>query len=299
MPSQTSARSVRAPWIPAFAGMSGMWGGRKRGSDLTQVSTNPVTIERRGRVAFVTLKRGDRLNALSAAVMRDLTEAAIALRGDTSTSAVVLWGDPVFSAGADLADPARGEREHVPLIDRREAMRLGPDMCAAWEALDQVTIAAIEGFCIGGAVSLAVSCDFRIAGRSAHLRLPEVPLGMNMSWHTQPRLVNLIGPARAKRLVIFGERLPVAEAETWGLVDALADDGGALAAATAWAEKAAALPPISVRMAKRGITQMATALNPAATFMDLDQYLLAAATADHREAIAAFFEKRPPNFTGD
>jgi enoyl-CoA hydratase/carnithine racemase len=266
---------------------------------MSGAAANPVTIERRGRVAFVTLKRGDRLNALSAAVMRALTDAAVALRGDTSTSAVVLWGDPVFSAGADLADPARGEREHVPLIDRREAMRLGPDMCAAWEALDQVTIAAIEGFCIGGAVSLSVACDFRIAARGAHLRLPEVPLGMNMSWHTQPRLVNLIGPARTKRMVIFGERLPAVEAQTWGLVDALADDGEARAAATAWAEKVAALPPIAVRMAKRGITQMATALNPATTFMDLDQYLLAAATSDHQEAIAAFFEKRAPKFTGD
>jgi len=260
---------------------------------------SPVSLTREGRVAIVTLKRGDRLNALSGAVMLALTEVAAALRGDTSTSAVVLTGDPVFSAGADLADPARHDRAHAPLIDRREAMRAGPDMCAAWEALDQVTIAAVEGFCIGGALSLAASCDFRIAGRGAHFRLPEIPLGMNMSWHTQPRLVNLIGPARTKRLVIFGERLSAEDAFAWGLVDELAHDGGALAAARAWADKAAALPPIPVRMAKRAITQAATALNPASTFMDLDQFLLASMTSDHTEAIAAFFEKRPARFTGD
>ena len=260
---------------------------------------SPVTLIREGRIAIVTLKRGDRLNALSGAVMLALTEVAQALRGDTSTSAVVLTGDPVFSAGADLADPARRERAHAPLIDRREAMRAGPDMCAAWEALDQVTIAAVEGFCIGGALSLAASCDFRIAGRGAHFRLPEIPLGMNMSWHTQPRLVNLIGPARTKRLVIFGERLSAEDAFAWGLVDELAHDGDALAAARIWADKAAALPPIPVRMAKRAITQAATALNPASTFMDLDQFLLASMTSDHTEAIAAFFEKRPARFTGD
>jgi enoyl-CoA hydratase len=264
-----------------------------------KASDSAVSLQRHGRVAIVTLKRGDRLNALSAAVMRELTEVAAALRGDTSTSAVVLTGDPVFSAGADLADPARGAREHTALIDRREMMRAGPDMCAAWEALDQVTIAAIEGFCIGGALSLASACDFRIAGRGAHFRLPEIPLGMNMSWNTQPRLVNLIGPARTKRLVIFGERLSAEDALAWGLADELAPDGAVLDAARIWADKAAALPPIPVRMAKRAITQMATALNPAATFMDLDQYMLAAMTHDHREAIAAFFEKRKPNFTGD
>ena len=177
-------------------------------------------------------------------------------------------------------------------------MRLGPDLCAAWEALDQVTIAAVEGYCLGGALALAVACDFRIAAEGAHFRLPEIPLGMNMSWHAQPRLVNLIGPARAKQLVIFGEALSAAEALAWGLIEATAPPGGALETALAWARRVAALPPLSVRMAKRAITQVATALNPLATFMDSDQYALAALSEDHREAVAAFFEKRPPRFTG-
>jgi enoyl-CoA hydratase/carnithine racemase len=177
-------------------------------------------------------------------------------------------------------------------------MRIGPDMCAAWEALDQVTIAAVEGFCLGGALALAVACDFRIAGAGAHFRLPEIPLGMNMSWHAQPRLVNLIGPARAKQLVIFGEKVTAREALAWGLIEAAVPDGEALAEALAWAARVAALPPLSVRMAKRAITQTATALNPLGTFMDGDQYALAALSEDHREAVAAFFEKRPPRFTG-
>jgi enoyl-CoA hydratase/carnithine racemase len=137
-------------------------------------------------VALVTIKRGDRLNALSRDVMAELTEIARELRGDTSTSAVVLSGDPVFSAGADLSDRKLGIGPEVPLIERREALRIGPDMCAAWEAIDQTTIAAIEGFCIGGALALVAACDFRIAARGSHFRLPEIPLGMNMSWGTQP-----------------------------------------------------------------------------------------------------------------
>jgi enoyl-CoA hydratase/carnithine racemase len=258
----------------------------------------PVRLERMDRVAVVTLKRGDRLNALSIEVQQALKAAAQELRDDAGVQAVVLTGDPVFSAGADLSDPAMTTRARASLIEKREMLRIGPELCAAWEALDQVTIAAIEGFCIGGAVSLVSAMDFRIAARNAHLRLPEVPLAMNMSWQTQPRLVNLIGPARAKQLVIFGERLPATTAHDWGLVDALTEPGGALEAAMIWARKVAALPPLSVRMAKRGITQMATALNLTATFMDVDQYLLATSTEDHREALKAFRDKRTPKFTG-
>ena len=258
----------------------------------------PVKLERTNGVAVVTLKRGDRLNALSIAVQQALKAAAVELRDDTGVQAVVLTGDPVFSAGADLSDPAMTTRARAPLIEKREGLRIGPELCAAWEALDQVTIAAIEGFCIGGAVSLVSAMDFRITARDAHFRLPEVPLAMNMSWQTQPRLVNLIGPARAKQFVIFGERLPATTAHDWGLVDELTEPRAALAAAMVWARKVAALPPLSVRMAKRGITQMATALNQTASFMDADQYLLATSTEDHREALKAFRDKRKPKFSG-
>ena len=267
-------------------------------TSLEPFTEGPVTVRVENRVAIVTLARGDRLNALSVEAMQALKSVALRLREDAGTSAVVLTGDPVFSAGADLADPALAARAAAPLIERRELMRIGPDLCAAWEALDQVTIAAIEGFCLGGALALAVACDFRVAGQGAHFRLPEIPLGMNMSWRSQPRLVNLIGPARTKQLVIFGERVLAPEAHAWGLIEEMTPDGGALEAAMVMARKAAALPPIAVRMAKRAITQIATALNPLAAYMDGDQYALAALSEDHREAVAAFFEKRPGNFTG-
>lgn len=257
-----------------------------------------ITIEREGRVATLRFDRGDRINPLSVQLMRDLTEAARLLRDDVSTSAIVLVGGQAFSGGADLADPEIARRAEASLLERREMLRVGPDMCDAWEALDQVTIAAIERFCIGGGVALAVACDFRIVGRSAHFRLPEIPLGMNMSWHTQPRLVNLLGPSRAKQLTIFGERVAAKKAEAWGLADELCEDGEALPTARKWAEKVAALPPVAVRMAKRGITQAATALNSVSTFMDADQFALVSSSEDQREAVTAFLEKRTPKFTG-
>lgn len=258
-----------------------------------------VTLERAGRIATVRFSRGDGRNALSAALMAELTETARTLARDTTTSAIILAGEGVFSAGADLKDPASAQRANAPLIERREMLKAGPDLCDAWECLEQTTICAIEGFCIGGALSLAVACDFRILGAGAHVRLPEVPIGMNMSWRTLPRLVTLIGPARTKKLTLFGEKVLADEAERWGLADLVTPDGGTLEAARRWAEKIAALPPIPVRMAKAGINGAATALHRATSFMDLDQFALAATTEDHAEAVRAFLEKRDAVFKGD
>src|ERR1700704_5584429 len=122
-------------------------------------------------------------------------------------------------------------------------------MCKAWHEMDQVTIAAIEGHCIGGGAALVVSLDFRTCGKSAHFRIPEVELGMNMSWGSIPRLLALMGPARTKQAVILAsDRISSADALDWGLVEKVVDDGQTLAAAMAFAERIARQPPIPVRM---------------------------------------------------
>ena len=257
-------------------------------------------IERQGRVAIVHLDRADKLNALSVAAMRELTEVARSFEDDIETSAIVLTGAPTFfSAGADLTDPELASRKDKGLLARRHALKVGPDMCDAWERLEQVTICAVEGFCVGGGSAIAAACDIRVAGRSAYFRLPEIPLGMNMSWHSNPRLVNLMGPARAKLFIILGEKLFAPEAFDWGLVEYVVDDGAALTQARALAQKFAELPPVAVRMSKQSIDMAAKALNPAVTFMDRDQFALAATSRDQQEAISAFLEKRKPNFTGE
>jgi enoyl-CoA hydratase/carnithine racemase len=258
----------------------------------------PVSVVIEDRIAVATLRRGDRLNALSVEAIEALRDVAYRMREDFTSNAIVLTGDPVFSAGADLSDPGHQARRSAPLLQKRELLRLAPTTCAAWEALDQLTIVAIEGFCLGGALALAVSCDFRIAGRGAHVRLPEIPLGWNLNWNAQPRILNLVGPSRAKQLIIFGERVYAEEACRWGLIDEVTEDGEALACAMKWARKAAALPPLGVRMSKRTITEQVTALNRLTCHMDNDQYILTSMTEDHQEAMAAFFEKRKPVFKG-
>ena len=177
-------------------------------------------------------------------------------------------------------------------------VRIGPDLCDAWEKMEQITICAIEKYCIGGGAALAAACDFRIMARSATMRLPEIPLGMNMSWHSVPRIVSLIGPARAKRFIMYGEDIGAEEAALWGLCDEVTEDGDALIVAHKWAKKTAKLPPNAVRMTKQAVNAVANALHPATTFMDADQYALATTSEDYREAIKAFLEKREPKFTG-
>ena len=134
---------------------------------------------------------------------------------DIETHVVVLTGTPVFSAGADLKDPDM-RTDHLDKLSQRQALLLGPDMCAAWEALEQVTIAAIEGYCLGGGLALAVACDWRVCAENATLRLPEVPLGINMSWQANPRITALVGPARAKEITILGEDVTAARRLTGG-----------------------------------------------------------------------------------
>jgi enoyl-CoA hydratase/carnithine racemase len=258
-----------------------------------------ITVSRHESIVEVALARAEARNALNGELMEELTEAARLLRLRTDVRAVILTGaDSFFSAGADLS-ASQARLAQPSLIESRRAVMAGPDLCRAWEEIEAVTIAAIEGYCIGGASALALACDFRLMGEGAYMRLPEVPLGMNMSWRSLPRIVALAGPSRAKQYVMFGEPADAARCLDWGLADEVTPKGAALAVARVWAEKVAALPPLPVRMTKEAVNAIAYATAPATIYMDRDQYLLATKSADFREGVAAFREKRKGRFTGD
>jgi enoyl-CoA hydratase len=263
-----------------------------------------VTIEKGqgpdGRIAVVRFDRGDGINALSPEVLRQLTNVARSFEDDASTSVVVLTGGKdAFSAGFDLKDPEGRSRKTMDLGALRRHLKLGPRLTRAWHDMEQITIGAIEGFCIGGAVALAVALDFRVMGRDAHMRVPEIGLGMNMSWQSVPRMLHLIGPARTKQAVILADqRISADEAYEWGLVEQVADPGKAFDGAMALAWKVAAQPPLSVAMTKLTVNRLTHALDDLASHMDLDQFALTSMSEDHKEGVAAFLERRKPKFLG-
>ena len=165
------------------------------------------------------------LIALSAELMREMIACAQELAARKDLDVVLVTGAAgVFSAGADLKDSSRWAGG-APLLEQREIAGLGQRMARAWEELPQITIAAIEGYAVGGGLALAVALDWRVMARDAFVALPEISLGIPLTWGTLPRLVNLVGPARAKRLAILGERVGAEPALAMGLVDELCDPG--------------------------------------------------------------------------
>ena len=253
-----------------------------------------------GRIAVVRFDRGDGINALSPEALRQLTDAARSFEDDAETSVVVLTGGKTFSAGFDLKDAEGKSRQTMDLGTLRRHLKLGPRLTRAWQEMEQITIGAIEGFCVGGGVALAVALDFRVMARDAHMRVPEIGLGMNMSWQSVPRMLHLMGPARTKQAVILADqRITAVEAYEWRLVEEVADPGKAFEAAMVLAGKVAAQPPLSVAMTKLTVNRLAHALDDLAAHMDLDQFALASMTEDHKEGVAAFLERRKPRVQAD
>jgi enoyl-CoA hydratase len=245
-----------------------------------------------GRVATVTLARPERRNAFSAELMREMTACAQALSARSDVDVVIVTGSGgVFSAGADLKDPTRWAGG-APLMEQREIAQLGGRMARAWEELPQITIAAIEAYAVGGGLALAVALDWRVMATDAFVSLPEISLGIPLTWGTLPRLVNLVGPARAKRLAILGERVAAPEALGMGLVDQVSDPGKAIARAQALAGAVLEKPKHSVVMTKETVNAYAAIGAHAVSHMAHDQLELSAASPESRAARDAALKRR-------
>jgi len=252
-----------------------------------------LTLDIDRRLAVVRLNRSAARNALSQTLMRELTRCARDLADRTDIDAVILTGDEAcFSAGVDLKEARSWADDSLPLVERREIASLGYRMCKAWEELPQITIVAIEGYAVGGGLALALACDWRVAADDAFLALPEIALGIPLTWGTIARLTNLLGPARAKRLTILCERLGAAEALAMGLLDYTAARGQALPKARAVAAQVLEMPAAAVRMSKESVNAVATALDHATGYMAHDQVALAAASTESRAAREAALKPR-------
>ena len=249
-----------------------------------------------GHVVELVLDRPEAHNALSTAMARELAEACAAVAADTGVRAVVLSSSSgkAFCVGADLKE--RNSFSDADLMRQRPVFR------AAFGGvlhLPVPTIAAVHGFALGGGCEFALSCDLVVADETAVLGLPEVPVGVIPGGGGTQLLSRRIGYSRAADLIFTGRKVDAREAERLGLVDRLVPAGEARPTALGLAEEIAANSPVGVRSAKRAL-RLGSDVDLAAG-LDIEDaaWRATAFSGDRREGVAAFNEKRTPDWPGE
>jgi len=260
-----------------------------------------LTIEKDHLVATVTFNRPDKLNALNVQLMHEIIAAAEMFQEDVDTRVVIFTGaGKCFSAGMDLADiEYTQEFQESTTLMKLRFLKIGPRMIKAIYDMDQITIAAVNGAATGGGACMAVACDFRVGANDCRIGYSEVGLGMNLSWVALPMCVHLIGPSKAKQMVILAKKENAVTLFKWGFLDEVVPAEDLLMSAKNMADTYASQPPIAAQMVKKSVNIITSALDQAIMHMDTDQFLLSSETEDFMEGITAFLEKREAHFKGN
>ena len=242
-----------------------------------------VEVARDGEVAILRLNRPEKLNAISTEVERALHKALVSKDVRSSAAVVVAGEGRAFSAGADISEFVGRSPEDV--------LRYYQETGGVYEelaALPQPTVGAIHGYCLGGALELALALDFRIADEDAVFGFPEVSLGILASSGGLHRVTRLLGPARAKELFLLAERFGADDAHRAGVVTEVVEAGKALDRALEVAVRLAALPREAVAVTKQAIDAASTSPREAAILIERLAYAALAQTQAARDAAAEF-----------
>lgn len=254
-----------------------------------------IKLESINQIATVTISREKAMNALNAAVLKELQEAFAQIEKDASIRVVILTGagDKSFVAGADIA--AMGTMS----ADQALAFaHLGHETMSCIDHCTRPVIAAVNGFCLGGGLELALACDFIYASEKAKLGLPEVKLGLFPGWGGTQRLPRLIGKARAKELIFCARILSAAEAHAFGIVNKVCAPETLLSEVQKVAHEIACKGPGSVRLVKNIINEGFDEALEDGLSLERKNFGRCFETADLKEGIGAFLEKRDPQFKG-
>ncbi|MBW2271884.1 MAG: enoyl-CoA hydratase/isomerase family protein [Deltaproteobacteria bacterium] len=256
--------------------------------------TELIRSERRGAVALVTLASPDTLNSLSTAMLQALAAALGEVAGDESLRALVLTGEGrAFAAGADIE-----EMSAMTAIEGEAFSRLGHETFGALEALAIPTLAAVNGFALGGGCELALACDWIYASTKARFGQPEVKLGLIPGFGGTSRLVRRVGIGWAKELILAAENLKADEAMRIGLVNRVFEPDELLDSAMMAGQAIAERGPLAVRIAKRVLQEGQDADLRLANTLEQNAFGLVFASEDSKEGTKAFLEKRDPEFNG-
>lgn len=259
------------------------------------MSFQMLTFEARDRVAFITVNRPEKLNALNDATISELGEAIEEARSRDDVGGIILTGagTKAFVAGADIAELA----EQGP-VDGRERSLRGQRIFTRFETSPKPTIAAINGYALGGGCELALACHIRIASEGAKLGLPETNLGIGPGYGGTQRLPRLVGKGRALQIILTGEMIDAAEAYRIGLVNKVVPSGELLSAAEAAMRQILAKGPVAVALCIEAVNRGLEGTLDDGLAIEANHFGLLASTADMREGMRAFMEKRPAAFSG-
>ncbi|RUA02975.1 MAG: crotonase [Deltaproteobacteria bacterium] len=252
-----------------------------------------ITVTRREKIATITLNRPRQLNAFTTSMVTELEKVLIALRDDPMIRVVILAGSgKAFCAGVDIQ-----EKSYNPL-NSRIFLKTFNRVVAMVESLPQPTVAVLHGAAVAGGLELALACTFRLAARKAKIGLPEINLGLVAAVGTTYRLPRLVGFGKAVEMCLLGELMTGAEAEAAGLVNRAVDREELGKEVDILARKLVAQPPIAMSLVKDALYAAATPHEAGHCLMEILSASVNHYTEDKKEGLAAFLEKRKPDFNG-
>ena len=258
------------------------------------MSYQHLTVSVQDRIATLTVNRPDKLNALNAVVIGELGRAIDELVASEDVGAVILTGaGRAFVAGADIA-----ELSAVSALEGRRLARRGQEIFRRFETSPKPTVAAVNGFALGGGCELAMACHVRVAAEGAKFGQPEVKLGLIPGYGGTQRLPRLVGRGRALQLLLTGEMIDAHEALRIGLVNRVVPGDQLLSAATSMIQQMLMNAPLALGACIDAVDRGLHMALDDALVLEATQFGVLITTSDTAEGTRAFLEKRPPRFTG-
>lgn len=253
-----------------------------------------ITLERRGKVALLTINRPDKLNALNNKVHTEAVAVLDELRKDDSVRVLVITGagEKAFVAGADIS-----EFEGQTPVTQRDSFH-ERSLFNSIDSFPKPVIAMVNGFCLGGGNELSMACDIRMASENARFSQPEINLGIMCGGGGTQRLPRLVGEGRAMEMVLTGDMIDAATAEKFGLVNHVYPADQLEAETMKLAEKIAEKAPIALQLSKEAVKFASRSNLDEGLRREVDLFAICFSTKDKQEGVAAFLEKRKPEFKG-